>query len=208
MNDKQNTPQDKAPSRLRDRIMDIRSRLHSYLCAEDLADLQEAAVRSQEWDEAYERRTVSEKAPIEVEVIDPYVMDLVREHGATMTNAEIVQRFLPKQTLSASGDNQLPGDVLQMCRIRDWSLHWTARGAYLHLESSELIEAVRGKHGDPLKEAADVLIVLMSITSSNGIAWEEVLEKARSIVDELMTKPRYVGEEYGKLDAIDSRSKT
>ena len=36
----------------------------------------------------------------EVEVIDPWVMDLVRKHGSTMTNAEIVQNFLPKQRLS------------------------------------------------------------------------------------------------------------
>lgn len=35
-----------------------------------------------------------------VEVIDPYVMDLVREHGATMTNGEIVRKFLPKRQLS------------------------------------------------------------------------------------------------------------
>jgi len=39
-------------------------------------------------------------APVEVEVIDPYVMDLVRKHGHEMTNSEIVQKFLPKERLS------------------------------------------------------------------------------------------------------------
>ena len=41
----------------------------------------------------YRSSAVSEKGATEVKVIDPYVMDLVRKHGATMTNSEIVQRF-------------------------------------------------------------------------------------------------------------------
>ena len=48
--------------------------------------------------------------------------------------------------------------ILSICKKRGWSLHWTHRGAYLHLEASELIEAIRGKRGDPILEAADVLI--------------------------------------------------
>lgn len=35
--------------------------------------------------------------PEVVEVIDPWVMDLVRKHGSEMTNSEIVQKFLPKR---------------------------------------------------------------------------------------------------------------
>lgn len=89
----------------------------------------------------------------------------------------------------------LPERILAVCRKRGWTLHWTHRGAYLHLESSELIEAIRGKHGDPLKEAADVLFVLMSITQSNGIKWESVEETCSQIVDDLSTKPIYPGEE-------------
>ncbi len=46
---------------------------------------------------------------------------------------------------------------------------------YLHLEASELIEAIRGKHGDPLDEAGDVLFVLMSITEAEGIPFIDVL---------------------------------
>lgn len=86
--------------------------------------------------------------------------------------------------------------VLAVCKKRDWSLHWTARGAYLHLEASELIEAVRGKRGDPKAEAADVLIVLMSITQSNGVAWQDVIAQAESTVTRLENAPRYAGEEY------------
>lgn len=94
-------------------------------------------------------------------------------------------------------DGPLPGRVLAMCKARNWSLHWTARGAYLHLESSELIEAIRGKHGDPMKEAADVLLVLMSITEANGINWQDVVNQAELRTAELMaTSSRaYPGEE-------------
>jgi NTP pyrophosphatase (non-canonical NTP hydrolase) len=90
----------------------------------------------------------------------------------------------------------LAGDVLLMCRRRGWSLHWTHRGAYLHLESSELIEAIRGKGGDPLKEAADVLLVLMSITEYHDIPWANVERQAQAKCEEMMTRPRYAGEEH------------
>ncbi len=95
---------------------------------------------------------------------------------------------------------KLPARVLAMCHARGWSMHWTHRGAYLHLESSELIEALRGKRGDPVGEAADVLLVLMSITESNGIAWNDVLAQCVRTVEKLETKPRYPGEEFD--DAI------
>ena len=75
---------------------------------------------------------------------------------------------------------------LDLCRSREWSMHWTARGAYLHLEVSELIEAIRGKHGSPLHEAADVLIVLMSITQNQNISWQDVLTQASMKVSEMM----------------------
>lgn len=96
-------------------------------------------------------------------------------------------------------EQPLPARVLAMCIARNWSLHWTARGAYLHLEASELIEAIRGKHGDPKKEAADVLIVLQSITEANGIPWADVEAQAAMRVAELTAtadKP-YAGEERG-----------
>lgn len=90
----------------------------------------------------------------------------------------------------------LPARVLAMCQARGWSLHWTHRGAYLHLEASELIEVLRGKRGDPTSEAADVLLVLMSITQANGIAWGDVLAQCLRTVEKLETKPRYPGEEF------------
>lgn len=87
--------------------------------------------------------------------------------------------------------NALPTKVLELCKKRNWSLEWTVRGVYLHLEASELIEAIRGKNGNPLSEAADVLIVLMSITEINNIKWNDVLKEADKTVSEMMTKPKY-----------------
>jgi len=46
-------------------------------------------------------RSLDAVAVKEVDVINPHVMDLVRTHGSTMTNSEIVQKFLPLQRLSA-----------------------------------------------------------------------------------------------------------
>lgn len=93
----------------------------------------------------------------------------------------------------------LPDRVLALCEARGWDLHWTSRGAYLHLESSELIEAVRGKRGTVKGEAADVLIVLMSITQHNGVSWDEVLAEAERKLDEVAARPpRYPGEEVAR----------
>jgi hypothetical protein len=98
---------------------------------------------------------------------------------------------------SAAG-NTLAADILAVCRLRRWNMNWTSRGVYLHLEASELIEALRGKRGDPLSEAADVLLVLMSITENAGMPWDTVMQRAREICEELKTRPRYAGEEYDR----------
>lgn len=61
-------------------------------------------------------------------------------------------------------------DALQACLARKWRTDWSARGCYLHLEVSELIEACRGK-GDSSKEeeAADVLLVFLSLCAAYEI---------------------------------------
>lgn len=87
--------------------------------------------------------------------------------------------------------------ALAVCAQRGWSLHWTARGAYLHLESSELIEAWRGKGTSTVaQEAGDVLLVLFSILGAAGVPWSAALACALAKMDDLKTRPRYPGEEY------------
>lgn len=94
--------------------------------------------------------------------------------------------------------NEMAARVVEMCKKRKWSLHWTHRGAYLHLESSELIEAIRGKHGDPADEAGDVLLVLMSITEYAGIPFTTIIKNAETKLSWLENAPPYKGEERGE----------
>lgn len=91
-----------------------------------------------------------------------------------------------------------PGKAFAVCIKRKWSTEILSRGAYLHLESSELIESIRGKRGDPAKEAADVLFVLMSICGIFEIDVEEVCIEYETLCEKLMTLPRYDSEEIEK----------
>ena len=96
--------------------------------------------------------------------------------------------------------DQIAARVVAMCKKRGWSLHWTHRGAYLHLEASELIEAVRGK-GDstPVDEAGDVLLVLMSIVEHEGVPFTNVVSAAARKLTYLESAPPYEGEERAAL---------
>ncbi len=73
----------------------------------------------------------------------------------------------------------------EFCRLRGWSRKWDKGGCYLHLESSEFIEALRGKGTEsPTSEAGDVLFVLFSMIAEEGIKIEDVLAS----MNEKMTK--------------------
>lgn len=140
----------------------------------------------------------------ERELLREALSRLDEQHRVGDMLADRIRSFLLSQPPAQAGSErddalELPAQVVVMCKRRGWSMHWTHRGAYLHLESSELIEAIRGKRGDPLKEAADVLLVLMSITEYAGISWASVVAQAQSKCDELMTKPHYPGEEFQSL---------
>jgi NTP pyrophosphatase (non-canonical NTP hydrolase) len=113
----------------------------------------------------------------------------IHDHAA----ADLVAAAVGESVLDL---DKVAAEVIEMCKARGWSLHWTARGAYLHLEASELIEAVRGKHGSVLEEAGDVLLVLMSITENSGIKWSDVVAQTVHKLEGLKTKPHYQGEEY------------
>lgn len=86
--------------------------------------------------------------------------------------------------------------VLDVCMLRGWSLHWTHRSAYLHLEAAELAEAVRGKRGSTLDESADVLITLLALSPHD---LPEIEQAAWCKLVDLTTKPPYVGEERAAL---------
>ena len=64
--------------------------------------------------------------------------------------------------------------TLRVCHQEGWARGWTAAGCCLHLEASEFIEACRGKQGDPVEEAGDVLFVLLSMAADYGIGIDEI----------------------------------
>jgi NTP pyrophosphatase (non-canonical NTP hydrolase) len=65
------------------------------------------------------------------------------------------------------------------------------------LEVAELAEAVRGKQGNPVQEAGDVLLALASLLEAHNIPMESVIEEAHRKIDALMDAPRYWGEHFG-----------
>ena len=99
-------------------------------------------------------------------------------------------------------EQSLAPRILAMCKKRGWSLDWSSRGVYLHLEASELIEALRGKRGDPKSEAADVLLVLMSITEANEIPWSGVVEQTTSTCARLEQCDPYPGEDRQEIAGV------
>jgi hypothetical protein len=71
-------------------------------------------------------------------------------------------------------------EIAAACVKRGWRMDWSARGAYLFLEAAEFVESLRGK-GDspPAEEAADVLLVFLSMIGAFKIDTAEVLEQLR-----------------------------
>ena len=90
----------------------------------------------------------------------------------------------------------LPERVIELCEKRGWSTHWTDRLAYLGLEASEFVEAIRGKNGDPVEEAGDVIITALALIVPNGVSLEDALVAAHKKIDRLTNTPKYEGEEY------------
>jgi NTP pyrophosphatase (non-canonical NTP hydrolase) len=133
-----------------------------------------------------------------------FYCDIVKEDG--VWGIYFRDKNTEQEVFEEQSNTSLASRVLAMCKKRDWSLHWTARGAYLHLEASELIESLRGKRGDPKSEAADVLLVLMSITENAGIAWSDVLKQVEETCSRLEVCDQYASEERltqaGEIDHL------
>lgn len=69
------------------------------------------------------------------------------------------------------------------CQREQWKRDWQHGGVYLHLEVSEFIESLRGKGGNPVNEAADVLFVLLSVCRANDVSLVDVEERLRALVN-------------------------
>ena len=105
---------------------------------------------------------------------------------------------------------QLAALALDECDRKLWSRTWSGGGCYLHLEVSEFIEALRGK-GDPVAEAADVLFVLLSTMSANGVDVDQVVARLEDRLttptggDVTQAKGYSVGG-YGELSYVSDES--
>jgi hypothetical protein len=84
--------------------------------------------------------------------------------------------------------------VLAVCEKRGWPLDWPNRSANLFIEAAELTEAVRGKSGDVLGEAADVLFTLLAFAGTKGVTFPEILMALRRKIEWLEKRPMYPGE--------------
>lgn len=98
-----------------------------------------------------------------------------------MNRDELWQRQYPDPATHeamAETMRRMAVDSLAACVKRGWRVDWSARGCYLHLEVSELIEACRGK-GDSTKEqeAADVLLVFLSLVAAYRIDMDKVFSE-------------------------------
>ena len=73
----------------------------------------------------------------------------------------------------------LGSEARDKCVAENWGLDWKEGGCYLHLESSEFIESLRGKKGTPENEAAQVLFVLLGMMHKNGVDFATMLEELK-----------------------------
>jgi hypothetical protein len=90
--------------------------------------------------------------------------------------------------------------ALKLCRHRGWSEHWTHRLSAHVLESSEFIEALRGKEGDPVEEAGDLLFTALAMIPER-ISLADVFERNQAKVAAMFSKPPYAGEEREPVNA-------
>jgi len=72
---------------------------------------------------------------------------------------------------------KLGSDARDKCEEENWGLDWKEGGCYLHLETSEFIESLRGKKGTPENEAAQVLFILLGMMHKNGVDFKTMLEE-------------------------------
>lgn len=130
----------------------------------------------------------------------------LKQSGLLLALREVIQQAFEAEDVEGLAEKlckvakineagEVAGRVLEMCRKRNYSMHWSARIAYLMLEAAELGEALRGKgSSSPKAEAVDVLMVLMSITEELGIDFNEIVLGAHVKTQEMLTKPIYEGE--------------
>jgi len=85
--------------------------------------------------------------------------------------------------------NQTAERIKQICLKEGWDKNWSKGGCYIHLETSEFIESLRGK-GDstPTEEAADVIIALFAVLANYNIKPSDVMIAVNNTLNEFEGK--------------------
>jgi hypothetical protein len=84
-------------------------------------------------------------------------------------------------TASENELQALANGAAATCAERGWSREWKEAGVILHLECSEFIESLRGKRGQAIDEAADILFVVLSTMVAHGLSVESVMARLRML---------------------------
>lgn len=84
--------------------------------------------------------------------------------------------------------------VFELCRVRRWSMLPSSRLGFHVLEAAELTEALKGKKGDEIEEAGDLLFTALAMIPER-ISLSDVLWRAEIKRQFMLTKPPYMGEE-------------
>ena len=78
-------------------------------------------------------------------------------------------------------------DAAHRCYItsvnKNYPMDLLAAGGYLHLEVSEFIEALRGKHGVSHDEAADVLFQFLTLMHARNVNINAMLLKLEELAN-------------------------
>jgi len=75
--------------------------------------------------------------------------------------------------------------VWGVCQAEGWEKDWANGGCYLHLEASELIEALRGKTESPVSEGGDVLFTLLALLANYDINIDDC---AKALIEKMDQK--------------------
>src|SRR4030066_97822 len=93
-----------------------------------------AIEKAKQWHEiADERSTEIIRLNARVAELEQVLADSVNADWHNKRVAELEKTHQPAIGIMY----ELPSRIIAMCKARGWSMHWTHRGAYLHLEASE-----------------------------------------------------------------------
>jgi NTP pyrophosphatase (non-canonical NTP hydrolase) len=87
--------------------------------------------------------------------------------------------------------NDLGDNIMSAFTERGWSNSWSERGINILLEAGEFVESMRGKGGDPMDEAGDVLSTFLAMARGNDLDMRDVLTHLNQKLEKVRTGQDY-----------------